>query len=183
MRQNVRSTVVLIVALLFIGAGSAIAQHQHGEQKPPAQSGKTTDAHQHGSMDMTAMMNEPHHLLAMAYVKNISAFAAILHQRGDASATIDGDFARAATAEIRRSFDAAQQHIQQHLNSLGADMQPHKSMVDAQLVALRDHISALEREAQAASPNAKNIAAHAAEIHKSADEISKALGGHEGHKM
>ncbi len=183
MRKIVKWNLVLIVALVFVGAGSAMAQHQHGEQKPPAQSGKKTDAHQHGSMDMSAMMNEPHHLLAMAYVKNISSFAAILHHTGEASNSIDGDLVRAATAEIRRSFDAAQQHIQQHLNGLGPDMQAHKSMVDAKLVAFRDHISALERDAQASGSNAKSIASHAAEIHKLADEMTKSAGGHEGHKM
>lgn len=183
MSKNVKPILLAVVFLLLVGTGNAMAQHQHGEQKPPAQSGKTTDAHQHGSMDMSAMMKEPEHLLAMAYIRNISAFAAILHHQGEMSSSVDTDLARAATAEIRRSFDAAQQHIQQHLNVLGEDMQSHKSMVDAQLMALRDHISALEREAQAATPNAKNLAAHAAEIHKMADEMSKSPGGHEGHKM
>ena len=197
MGRRIKSFVFAVMMLTLISATGAMAQqeHQHGAQKPPAQNNKQMDM-QHGSMDMSAMMNEPHNLLAMAYVKNISTFAATLHEQAGKSSALDADLARAATAEIRRSFDAVQQHLQQHMSSMGGSMQSHSGMShsgmsnsgmmgdsDAHIAAIKQHITALERDVQADTLNAKSIADHAAEIHKHADELSNAHGSHEGHKM
>ena len=178
MKKRMCSIVLTTITLVFAGAVGVMAQHehQHGGQ-PPAQSGKP--------MDMSAMMNDPHHLLAMAYARNISTFAAVLHEQAGKANSVDADLARAATAEIRRSFDAMQQHMQEHMNGMGGNMQSHMSMMqgaDAHVSALKQHLTALERDVQADTLNAKSIADHAAEIHKHADEMSGAQGGHE-HKM
>ncbi|HKQ05608.1 MAG TPA: hypothetical protein VJ464_10780 [Blastocatellia bacterium] len=179
MKARVYSTVLAIITFAFVSVVSAMAQHehQHGGQKPPAQSGKPAD--------MSAMMNGPHHLLAMAYARNISSFAAVLHEQAGKSNSVDADLARAATAEIRRSFDAMQQHMQEHMNGMGGDMQSHLSMMqgaDAHVTAIKQHLTALERDVQADTLNARSIADHAAEIHKHADEMAGAQSGHE-HKM
>ena len=180
MKTRMYSIILAIVTLALVSAVSATArqQHQHGGQTPPAQSGK--------QMDMSAMMNDPHHLLATAYARNISTFAAVLHEQAGKSNSVDADLARAATAEIRRSFDTMQQHMQEHMKGMTGDMQSHMSMMqgaDAHVSAVRQHLTALERDVQADTLNAKSIADHAAEIHKHADEMSDAHGGHEQHKM
>ena len=179
MKTRVCLIVLTIITFTVVGVTTTTAQHehQHGGQQPPAQGSKP--------MDMSAMMNDPHHLLAMAYARNVSTFAAVLHEQAGKANSVDADLARAATAEIRRSFDAMQQHMQEHMNGMGGNMQSHMSMMqgaDAHVSALKQHLTALERDVQADTLNAKSIADHAAEIHKHADEMSGAQGGHE-HKM
>lgn len=179
MKTRMCAIILAIITFAFVSVAGAAAQHehQHGGQNPPAQGGKP--------MDMSAMMNDPHHQLAMAYARNISTFAAVLHEQAGKSNSVDADLARAATAEMRRSFDAMQQHMQEHMNGMSGDMQSHMSMMqgaDAHVSAIKQHLTALEREVQADTLNAKSIADHAAEIHKHADGMSGMQGGHE-HKM
>ena len=179
MKTRMCAIILSIITFAFVSVAGAVAQHehQHGGQNPPTQGGKP--------MDMSAMMNDPHHLLAMAYARNISTFAGVLHEQAGKSNSVDADLARAAAAEIRRSFDAMQQHMQELMNGMGGDMQSHMSMMqgaDAHVSAIKQHLAALERDVQADTLNAKSIADHAAEIHKHADGMSGMQGGHE-HKM
>ena len=184
MKTRIYSILLAIFALVFTSAAGARAQehqHQHGTQKPPAHTDKQSE------MDMSAMMNEPHHLLAIAYVQNISAFAATLHMQAGQAKALDADFARAVASEIRRSFDSMQQHLQESKNSMPADMQSHMGMMlqgaDEHITQIRQHLTQLEKDVQADTLNSKSIAEHAAQIHTHADAMSKSHGGHEGHKM
>jgi hypothetical protein len=174
---------------MFISAVIAPAQehqHQHGEMKPPAQDTAKKDTHEHGSMDMNKMMQEPHHVLAMAYTENLKTFAKTLRDQVEATKSVDPEFARAAVGELRRSFDTLQQHLAEHSKTMPADHGSHTGAMqemDAHILAIRQSITAIEREIEAAAPQASKVSERATEILKHIDEMSQSHGGHEGHKM
>lgn len=169
-------SISMFVAILMIVLASAIggaAQHEHHaqptQQKP-------------GSMDMSKMMQEPHHVLVMAYMQNLATFAKGLRDQVDSSKTVDGEFARAAVSEMRRSFDAIQQHMADHTKSMPADMQSHMGMMmqgmDTHLSAIKQSLTALEREIQADTPSANKVSASAGEIVNHIDEMGHSHGEH-----
>lgn len=168
MKNRTISMIVAISALVFTSAIGA-AQHQH-----PAQ----TDQQKSGSMDMSKMMQEPHHVLAMAYVQNLATFAKALRDQVDSTKTVDGEFARAAVAEMRRSFDSMQQHMADHMKAMPADMQSHMGMMmqgmDAHVSAIKQSLAALEREIQADTPSASKVSTSAGEIVKHSGEMGSA---------
>ena len=174
MKSRTVSMIVAIFALVFTSAAGAAQQHQH-----PAQ----TDQQKSGSMDMSKMMQDPHHVLAMAYVQNLATFAKALRDQVDSTKTVDGEFARTAVAEMRRSFDSMQQHMADHMKAMPADMSSHMSMMmpgmDAHVSAIKQSLTALEREIQADTPSASNVSASAGEIVKHTGE----MGSSSTHKM
>jgi len=190
MKTRVYSIALMIIALAFMSAAGMAAQHEgHGAKKPPPESTKPTGKQgdtQHGSMDMSKMMQEPHHVLAMAYLQNVAGFAKALHHQVQATKTVDADFARAAVAEMRRSFDTMQQHMAEHMKAMPADMQSHTGMMqgmEAHISAIRQSLTALERDIQADAPAASKVSERAAEIIKHIDEMAHPHGGHKGHNL
>lgn len=169
-----------IAAVLVLVCASAVGatQHEHhgqANQKPS------------GSMDMSKMAQEPHHVLAMAYMQNLSTFAKTLRDQVDSTKAVDAEFGRAAVAEMRRSFDSSQQHISDHMKAMPADMQSHMGMMmqgmDAHLSAIKQAITALEREIQADSPSAARVSMNAGDIVKHIAEMGASHGEHKDHKM
>ena len=164
---------VAIFTLVVASAIGAAAQHEHHTQ--PAQQ-------KPASMDMGKMMQEPRHVLAMAYMQNLAAFAKALHDQTDSTKTVDGEFARVAVSEMRRSFDAMQQHMADHMKSMPGDMQSHMGMMmqamDTHLSAIKQSLTALEREIQADTPSATTISASAGEIVKHIGEMGHSHGEH-----
>ena len=69
MKTKAYTTILAVIALMLVSAVGALAQRerQDGAQKPMQ--------HDMSKMDMSSMMNEPHHALAMAYMQNIGTFA------------------------------------------------------------------------------------------------------------
>ena len=181
-------SIILAVMIIFISAVVASAQehqHQHGEKKPSAQDAKK-DVHQHGSVDMNKMMQEPHHVLAMAYAENLATFAKALRNQVEATKAVDTDFARAAVGELRRSFDTMQQHLAEHSKTIPADQGSHTGAMqemNAHVSAIRQSLTMLEREIEAAAPQASKVSERAAEIIKHIDEMSHSHGEHKGHNM
>jgi len=161
--------ILAIFALVVISAIGAVGRHQH-----PAQN----DQQMSGSMDMSKMMQEPHHVLAMAYMQNLATFAKALRDQVDSTKTLDGEFARAAVAEMRRSFDSMQQHTADHMKAMPADMSSHMGMMmqgmDAHISAIKQSLSALERELQADTPSTSKVSASACEIVKHSGEMGNA---------
>lgn len=185
MNKRAVTSILMVLALMMVGAMRVPAQHQHqhGETKTPAQ-GAGKDAHQHGSTDASKMMQEPHHVLAMAYAENLATFAKALRNQVEAAKSVDSDFARAAATEIRRSFDTMQQHLGEHTKIMPADQGGHAVIMQAMnthVSAIRLSITALEREIEAATPSPVKVSERAAEIIKQIDEMAHAHGGHKGH--
>lgn len=204
--------ILMTVALLLGGALSTKAQHEHGQQKPAVPSGQQGNKQQmdmqHGSMNMSKTIDDAHDVLAMAYMQNVAAFARTLTDRVDPAKSVDADFARAAVAEMRRSFDAMQQHMTEHKKTLPAEMQPeagmqshagmqspsgtgagmqsHGAMMqgeDQHLIELRQTLALLEREVDSNSPRANIISERAAAIINHIEMMDMSSGGHKDHKM
>jgi hypothetical protein len=173
MKTKTISMFVAILALVLASATGAVAQHEHhaqGDQQKP------------GSMDMSKMMREPNHVLAMAYMQNLATFAKALRDQTEATKTADSEFTRTAVSEMRRSFDAMQQQMADHMKSMSADMQSHMSMMmkemQTHISAIKESLAALEHEAQADTPEAGKVSASAAEIVKHIDEMGHSHGEH-----
>lgn len=171
MKTRAYTTILAVIALMLFIAASAMAQteHQHGTQKPMQ--------HDMSKMDMSSMMNEPHHALAMAYMQNMGTFARTLHNQAEGSSPLNAKFARAAVAEIKRSLDQMDDHHGEHMKAMSdemrsrmaammKDMETHRSM-------LKDAVSVLEKDVRADQPDSKQVAADSANLLKHLDEMSK----------
>lgn len=188
-----RKTIFLAVciALTCLAAGAlAQTEHQHDTQKPSPSTGvqgKKPMQHDMSKMDMSAMMNEPHHVLAMAYMQNMGTFAKALRDQAQASSPLNADFARAAVAEIRRSLDEGEKHHQEHMQGMSEEMRSHMAGMmkdmDAHSTKLKDAVAALEKDVQASTLNAKQVAADSTVIVNHVEEMSKMHGAGKAHKM
>jgi hypothetical protein len=152
-----------LLALLMTGATvTAMAQ----TPTPPP----TMPPHQEGMKDMqgmSGMMEGPHHVLAMAYMDNLATFARALGAQVTQSKTVNLDLARPAVAEMRRSLDQMKQHHQAQMTMMGDQTKPPMSeMMETHLAALSEHLTALESEVNASTPDPKKVAEHTTEILK-----------------
>jgi len=138
-------------------------------------------------MDMSAMMQEPHHVLAMAYKDNLVNFAKALRREANQTKPINPDFARTSVAEMRRSFDLMLEHHGDHMKAMDEQMKSRMAdmmkQMDARHAAMGEHLTALEKEVQAAAPDAKIVLEHVGEILKQCDGMSKMHGGTMKRKM
>ncbi len=157
------------ISLLLLSVFGAMAQARSTQNsEPPPQSKMRNMQGAAVQRQMAEMMREPHHLLAMAYRQNIKTFAQTLREQVGRSSAVNVEFARAAVSEIRRSFDEMERHHQEHMRTMSEEMRVRMSAMMRQMEAshtqLRDLVSALERDVQADSPDARQIAAHASGI-------------------
>ena len=183
----------IAVAILMVSGATAISQQEHSGMPPSSQPSQSTKPHhQQGMMDMSAMMQEPHHVLAMAYKDNLVNFAKALHQEASQTKPMNPEFAREAVAEMKRSFDQIQQHHRDHMKTMDmktmdekmkAQMADMMKQMDARHTAIQEHLAALDKEAHTSAPDSKSIATHAAELLKQFDGMSKMHGGAMDHKM
>ena len=188
MKAKFFPVILFTIVLLLISAAEVGAQHeQHGQQKPPAQADKQGDKQmgmQHRSMDMTKMMREPHHVLAMTYLQNVANFTRALRDQVKSANAVDEEFARSAVAEIRRNFDAMQQHLGDHKKAVPADMGSHAGMIqemDKHVTEIRMTLELLEKDVQNGAPVASKVAGRADEIVKHIEMMTGAPGEHKGH--
>jgi len=171
----------IATTILIVSGAAAISQQGHSGMPPSSKQSQ-------GMMDMSAMMQEPHHVLAMAYKHNLVNFAKALHHEANQTKPINREFARAAVAEMRRSFDQMLKHHQDHMKAMDEQMKSRMAdmmkQMDAHHAAVGEHLTALEKEVQAAAPDAKGVSAHVAEILiRQCDGMSKRHGGTMEHKM
>lgn len=181
MKTKVYTTILAVSALMLFGAVGALAQTkpQPGVQKPMQ--------HDMSKMEMSSMMNEPHHALAMAYMQNIGVFAKTLHHQAAGSSPLNVQFARAAVAEIKRSLDQMEEHHQEHMKMMSEEMRSHMAamMKDMEMhrSMLKEAISALEKDVRADQPDSKQVAADSANVLKHLDAMSKMHDETKGKKM
>jgi len=171
MKRNAYRTILGVMALAVFCAvyGLGQTEHQHASQKPME--------HDMSRMDMSGMMNEPHHVLAMAYIQSIGTFAKALSDQAQASNQLSADFARAAVSEIRRSLDQADDHHQEHMKTMSEAM---RSKMPAMMKEMETHrsrlgdaVKALEKDVEDYTLNSKQIAADCAVVLKQLDDMSK----------
>ena len=183
----------IAVTILMVSGAAAISQQEHSGMPPSTQQSQDTmPQHQHGMMDMSAMMQEPHHVLAMAYKDNLMNFAKALHHEASQTKPMNLEFAREAVTEMKRSFGKMQQHHQDHMKTMDmktmddtmkAKMADRMKQMDAHHSAIQEHLDALDKEAHTSAPDSKSIATHVAELLKQCDGMSKMHGGAMDHKM
>lgn len=166
---------VLSMAILIAGRGAVASQQEQSEMPK----GKMS-MNQNGMMDMSAMMQEPHHQLAMAYKANLVNFAKALQHEANQTKPINPEFARAAVAEMKRNFDQMQQHHQDHMKAMDEKMKPQMSdmmkEMDTRNLAIKQDLNALDKEAQTSAPDSKSISKYVDEILKNCESMSKMHG-------
>jgi hypothetical protein len=178
MKTKAYTTILAVIALVLFSAVGAPAQteHQHGAQKPMQ--------HDMSKMDMSAMMNEPHHALAMAFMQNIGTFAKIVHSQAEGNSPLNANVVRDAVGEMKRSLDQMEEHHGEHMKMMSEEMRTHMAamMKDMKMhhSMLKDAVSALENDVKSDQPDSKHVAAHSADVLKHLDEMSKM---HDNKKM
>lgn len=174
MKTKAYTTIPAVIALMLFSAVGALAQteHQHGAQKPMQHDMSKMDM---SKMDMS-MMNEPHHALAMAYMKNLGTFAKTLHDQAEGTSPLNAKFARAAVGEMKRSLDQMEEHHGEHMKMMSEEMRskmaPMMKDMEMHHSMLKDAVSALEKDVKPDQPDSKQVAADSANVLKHLDEMS-----------
>lgn len=179
----------MLLVTLTLGAFSAhaaTAQHaDHSTKKSPSKS--ATQGKHEMSHDQMMTANEPHHVLAMAYHRNLAGFAKALRDQTAGASAVNVDFARPAVSEMRRSFDLMNQHHQEHMKTMSAAMHTKMSAMMQQMethqVALNTQLTALEQEIQLSTPDAKKVSALAASVSSHLDAMSRMKHDSKGSMM
>ena len=188
--MNTKSVSMIVVpfALMFSAVGAVAQDMPHGQMKQPA-SGKKMDMTKMdmSKMDMSKMMQEPHHVLGMAYHQNLATFAKALHEQTAGATSVNVEFASAAVAEMRRSFDQMKQHHQGHMQAMSEEMRAKMGTMMEQMethhTELNTQLTALEQEVQSATPDAKKVSTLAASVLTHLDAMSKMQNGMPAGKM
>jgi hypothetical protein len=166
MKMRPHKAILAVIGFAIITAGGLKAAPQQKQTEMPK-----------GMMDMSAMMNEPQHQLAMAYKENLVNFAKALHQQAADTNTVSPQFARDAVAEMKRSFDQMQEHLQDHMKTVDEKMKAHMAdmmkKMDAQCDAIKDDLAALDKEVQTSAPDSKTVSKYVDDILKNCDDMSK----------
>jgi cytochrome c556 len=140
-----------------------------------------------GMQGMSGMMEGPHHVLAMAYRDNLATFARALRAQVTQSKSVNLELARPAVAEMRRSFDQMRQHHQAHMTMMGDQSKPAMAGtmkgMETHIAALNEHLTALESEVKANSPDPKKVSEHTTEILKQCAGMSAMSGKAKPHQM
>jgi cytochrome c556 len=122
-------------------------------------------------------MSEPHHVLAMAYMDNIGAFAKALHSQAEGSRPLNAKVVRAAVAEMKRSLDQMEDHHGEHMKTMNEEMRSHMAAMmknmEIHRSMLKDAVSALEKDVRAVQPDSRQVAADSAKVLSHLDEMSK----------
>jgi hypothetical protein len=159
----------IVGLVLPITSAAAATSHQDTGGMPQG----TMAKNQEGMTNMSAMMQEPHHQLAMAYKQNLENFAKALRDEAAKTATVNSEFARAAVAEMKRSFDLMQQHHQDHMKTIDDKMKAHMSdmmkQMEAQDAAIKEALVGLDKEVQKSAPDSKAISQYVDDILKNCD--------------
>ena len=159
-----------LVALSAFGSGTALERtgQQHVAEKPIH--------HDMATMNMDAMMSEPHHVLATTYMHTVGAFAHALHHQALAASPLDATFARSAVDEIKRSFDEMEEHHGEHVKTMSeeklAKMSAMMKKMDTHRAMLKDAVSALENDVRADHLDSGKVAADCANLLRYLDEMS-----------
>lgn len=170
-----------LLTLLMSGATATVMA-----QTPTPSPGKMPQ-HQEGMKSMSGMMGGPHHVLAMGYRDNLATFARALRGHVTQSKTVNLDLARPAVAEMMRSFDQMKQHHRAHMMMMGDQTKPPKAgmmqQMETHLTTLSKHLTALESEVNASTPDPKKVSEHTTEILKHGAGMSAMPAKAKPHQM
>lgn len=127
-------------------------------------------------MDMDAMKSGPHHSVMMAYKQNVLTFAKALRDMSKGGKLADVDLARNAFAEIKQSMEKMDAIQKSHMSKMSPEMRekmkPMMEKMQADQVAVKEHILALEKALQVDSPDALAVEKHAAALVSQLEKMS-----------
>ncbi len=145
----------MLSAMVLLSIGSIFAQ-TGGKMKPKMMP------------DSEAMMKSPHHSVMMAYKQNLLTFSKTLRDMSNGGKLEDIDLARNVFAEIKRSMEKMDEVHQLHMNMMKPEMmtmmKPMTEKMKAENMLVKEHITALEKALEVATPNAADVYKHAAEL-------------------
>jgi hypothetical protein len=183
MKEKAYRTSFAVIALIVFGSMAVLAQsktqHTHADQTASAQTvkkGQMPMNHDILKKDMSDMTNEPHQVLAMAFMQNIQTFAKTLSDQAQGDAPLSADFARAAVSEIQRNFDEANTHHQEHVKAMLPGRPSRMSGVtetDMRGSKLKAAIDTLDKDVQSYTLNSKQIANDCADVLRHLNEMAK----------
>jgi hypothetical protein len=170
MKRFVLALMVLAVTVLpGYGEDAAPDMHQPGMKAGPMMQHHPDmhdpDMHHRDMHQMQQkMMQNPKHMLALAYHKNLVTFGLALKKAAQQGATVPRDFARATITEMRRSADQMDIYHEEAARSLPAELQAqHAEMakkMGAHLVEMRAQLAQLDNLAKGERIDSKEVLAH-----------------------
>lgn len=183
MNKRSYKIILAVSALTLFGALPAAAQskqpHRAVEAKASVQAGKKAPAQTNqapAETEGSAMLDEPHYVLAEAYKQNVAAFARALRDQAQRGA-VSSDFARAMVAEISRSIDHSVDHRKDHMKTMSADarlkMAGMMKEMELRSSRLKDACKVLEKDVGEYTLNSKQIAMDSAEIVRQVDDMPR----------
>ena len=114
---------------------------------PKMKTGMKHMTHEHPEMKRHLMQN-PQHLLAMAYHKNLVTFGKALKKVAQQGETVPRDFARAAVTEMRRSATQMEIYHEEAARNLPPDQKAHHDEMAGKMAAhlggMRTQLAQLE---------------------------------------
>ena len=126
------------------------------------------------------MMQNPKHMLAMAYHKNLVTFGLALKKVALQGETVPRDVARAAITEMRRSADQMEIYQEEAARSLPAELKAeHAAMakkMGAHLTEMRTQLAQLEDLAKGERIASKEVLAHLQIIFKGCEGMGREAG-------
>jgi|GEM_PF-1955105 len=126
------------------------------------------------------MMQNPKHMLAMAYHKNLVSFGWALKKVAQQGETIPRDFARATITEMRRSADQMEIYQEEAARSLPAELKAeHAAMakkMGAHLTEMRIQLAQLENLAKGERVDSKEVLAHLQILLQGCEGMSREAG-------
>lgn len=133
------------------------------------------------------VMGNPHHILAMGYVKSLKAFAHALKKQAKQAETMPADFLKTAVAEMKRDIDEAEKHHNELLQSLSEETKKKlgdmPKMMAQHVENARTHLGHLEQLAAGEKVESKEVLKHLKLMMPDCDHMDKMHDHGEGKKM
>src|SRR4249920_1468945 len=152
MKTNVISAILVTLALAAFGAMAVNAQTSYPGVGTPAPTTATM------TQNTKVMVSEPNYVLAMAYQGSMSAFADALNGQTVGGGAVNVDFARAAVAEMRRSFDQMKKYNEEYMKTISAEVRAQSTAtmqaLETQRAGLNAQLTSLEAEVKLDKPDA-----------------------------
>ncbi len=126
-------------------------------------------------MKMAAMEKSPQHLMTMAYRQNVKTFAKSLRDMSKGGKLDNLEMARKCLSEMKRNMAKTEESHLLHMETMTSEMNqimfPMMEKMHAENTLVKEHIAALEKALEGATPNAATVYKHAAEIAKQLEKM------------
>lgn len=172
-KMKIKMMIMSLVAVFVMSSASSVFAQGDSKMASKMDSG----------MDMSEMMNSSHHRMGMAYRKNINTLAGTLADLSTGSESVDAGLVRSIVADIKSASAMMDRIHMDHMSKMKPEMKtkmaPMMEKMKVKKEALKDHIAALEKAANADSIDMNEIGKHAAAI---AEATKPAMMMKESHK-